>query len=151
DLVHASQPARVELAEPDGVGLEELLEDDAVLTVFAGSYFDRCDRARDGGVAQDVVEARQLLHPIGIDRDELLQVRDCLFYIPDLVCIHHQATVRPNLLAHDARPAQVVLDLLADLQLQVGPAASDSLATQRPQLLIRIAEPTGRRRVSGKA
>ncbi len=39
-LVHPGETASVNLAELDAAGLEELLEDDSVLAMFAGGHFD---------------------------------------------------------------------------------------------------------------
>jgi hypothetical protein len=50
-LVHAAEPARIELTEADRAGLHELLEHDAVLTLLAGRDADRRNGASDGGVA----------------------------------------------------------------------------------------------------
>jgi hypothetical protein len=45
-LVHPADPAGVDLRDVDRVGLEQLLEDDAVLDVLARCDGDRRDRAR---------------------------------------------------------------------------------------------------------
>ena len=64
-FVHSPDPAGVQLAHVDGVGLEQLLEDDAVLDVLSGRDADRRDLAPDARVTQDVVGARRLLDPPG--------------------------------------------------------------------------------------
>src|SRR5499427_10078578 len=66
-LVESPQAAAVELAEPDGLRLKELLEHDTVLAVLAGRDRDRRDRTRDGGMAENVVGARRLLDPVGLE------------------------------------------------------------------------------------
>ena len=128
DLVEPTETAGVELAEADGFRLEQLLEDDAVLAVLAGGDLNWRDRARDRGMAQHVVGAGRLLDPVRIELGEQLHVGDGVAHLPDLVRVHHQAAVRADLLAHDPGPAHVVLDLLADLHLHVGPAGGDGLA-----------------------
>src|SRR5690606_28377080 len=67
DLVHTAQPAGVDLTEADRVGLEKLLEDDAVLTVLAGGDPYRRDCPGDGRVAEDVIRAGGLLDPPGVE------------------------------------------------------------------------------------
>ena len=57
-LVDSAEPARVYLADVDGAGLEELLEDDAILHVLAGRDPDRGDLPPDPRVPQDVVRIR---------------------------------------------------------------------------------------------
>src|SRR5256712_11738818 len=85
DLVYAAEAARVDLAEADGLRLEKLLEDHAVLAVLAGGHADRRDGLRDGGVAEHVVGARGLFHPVGIEPGPALGVPDGLPDVPDLV------------------------------------------------------------------
>ena len=53
NLAHASEPDRVDLADVDGFGLEELLEDHPVMCVFAGRDADavRFESLPDGGMA----------------------------------------------------------------------------------------------------
>src|SRR6187401_272846 len=62
-FVHSTDPAGVQLAYVDGVGLEQLLEDDAVLNVFTRCDAYRRDLTTDACVAEDVVRARRLLDP----------------------------------------------------------------------------------------
>lgn len=55
DFVDAAQPARVDLADVDGAGLQELLEHDAVLAHFARGHADVVggQGGADGFVAED--------------------------------------------------------------------------------------------------
>ena len=63
DLVDAAHAARVELADVDRLGLEELLEDDAVLECSpVATRIGAISRA-DARVAEHVVGARRLLDP----------------------------------------------------------------------------------------
>ena len=64
-LIDAGYTAGVELEDVDGLGLEELLEHDAVVAVLAGGDADRGDFAANAGVAEDVVGAGGLFHPPG--------------------------------------------------------------------------------------
>src|SRR5690242_15873050 len=52
-LVHAAEPAAVELADVDRSGLQQLLEDDAVLHVLARGDPHRCDSVADALVAEN--------------------------------------------------------------------------------------------------
>src|ERR1700721_421886 len=69
-LIDSGDAAGVDLADVDGVGLEELLEDDAVLDVLAGGNADGGGFAADAGVAEDVVGAGGFFHPPGVDGSE---------------------------------------------------------------------------------
>src|SRR5690606_708996 len=101
DLVHTAQPAGVDLTEADRVGLEKLLEDDAVLTVLAGGDPYRRDCPGDGRVAEDVIRAGGLLDPPGVEAGQLAHPGDRLIDVPGLVGIDHQLPVGPDLLANE--------------------------------------------------
>jgi hypothetical protein len=70
DFVDPAEARRIDLTDRDGVGLQELLEHDAVLDVFAGRHAHRGDTPGDGRVTEDVVGARRLLDPIGVELDQ---------------------------------------------------------------------------------
>ena len=89
-LVHAADAAGVDLADVDRLRLEELLEDDAVLDDLPGRDPDRRDRLPDPRVTEDVVGARRLLDPPGVELREHAHRRDRLVHAPDLVRVHHQ-------------------------------------------------------------
>src|ERR1022692_3979508 len=91
DLVHTAQPARVDLAARDRLGLEQLLEHHAILAVLA-----RGDADAEGGkgpgdrrVAEDVIGAGRLLDPQGAARRQRLHPFDRLGDVPALVCVDH--------------------------------------------------------------
>ena len=151
DLVQATEPAGVHLAVANRLGLEELFEDHAVLAVLARRDLDRGNGAGDGGVAEHIVWARRLLDPVGPELGEALDVGDRVPHLPHLVGVHHQPPVGTDLLTHDPRPADVVLDPLPHLDLDVRPSRRHRLAAQGPHLLIRVAEPARRGRVGGIA
>ena len=65
-LVDAGYAAAVELKDIDGLGLEELLEHDAVVAVLAGGDANRRDFAANAGVAENVVGAGGFFHPPGV-------------------------------------------------------------------------------------
>ena len=125
-LVHAAQPARVDLAEGDRVRLHELLEDDPILAVLSRGDADRRDGARDRRVAEHVVRARRLLDPPGIEPRQLAHARDRLVHLPDLVRVDHQLAVGADLLADERGAAHVVGEIASDLDLEVRPAARPS-------------------------
>ena len=58
---------------------------------------------------------------------------------------------QPDDLAGDAEPADVVVEVGADLQLDVAVAGVDGLLAEAPQLVVAVAEPSGARRVAGVA
>src|SRR6266550_4095975 len=66
-LVDPSEPAGVDLADADRIGLEQLLEHYTVVNVLPGRDPDRGDGAGDHGVAEDVVRARRLLDPVRVE------------------------------------------------------------------------------------
>ena len=131
------------------VGLEELLEHDPVVDVLAGRDPDRGDGPGDRGVAEDVVGAGRLLDPVRIERRQPAHPVDRLADVPALVGIDGQHQLGPDLLADDPDPAQVVLDVRADLHLEPGPALGQRLATQPADLVVVVAEPADRGRVGG--
>jgi hypothetical protein len=55
DLVHPAKPAGVDLTDADRIGLEQLLEHDAVVDVFARRDPDRRHGPGDRGMPEDVV------------------------------------------------------------------------------------------------
>src|SRR5439155_14084604 len=108
------------------------------------------DRLRDRGVAENVVGARWLFHPVWVELREAFRVRDGLTDIPDLVRVHHQLAIA-DLLADDPRATHVVLDIAADLDLHVRPALIHRFAAERANLFVGVTEPARGRRVRGKA
>src|SRR5207342_1797449 len=121
-LVHAAEPAGIDLAEADGAGLHELLEHDAILTLLARRDANRRDGASDGCVAEDVVGTRGLLDPPRVERRQLADPVDRLADVPDLVGIHHELALRPDLGPNECSASQVVTPVAADLDLEVRPA-----------------------------
>lgn len=77
-LLWASEAARVNLDDIDGVCLEELLEDDARVGVLARSDTDAKWQQRfpDGGVAQSIVGRGGLLNEPWLEGGELRDVVD---------------------------------------------------------------------------
>ena len=73
-LVGAGQTRPVELDEAQAASLHELLEHHRVVAMLSGGHRDRRDLAGDAGVAEDVVGARRLLDPPGVERGERLHV-----------------------------------------------------------------------------
>ena len=65
-LVDSGYAATIELEDVDGPGLEELLEHDAVVAVFAGRDADFGDFAADAGVAENVVGVGGFFHPVWV-------------------------------------------------------------------------------------
>src|SRR5262245_24794934 len=104
-LVHAPETARVDLTESNRVRLHELLEHDPILTMLTGRDADRGDGARDCRVAEYVVGARRLFDPPRVELGERARASNRVADVPHLVRVHHQLTIRPDLLTHDRRSA----------------------------------------------
>ena len=145
-LVHAAQPARVDLAVVDRAGLQELLEDDAVRGVLAGRHADRCDRAPDRRVPEDVVGARRLLDPAEVERLQVPHPLDRLTDVPHLVRVGHERQV-PDLLPHHLAAPDVGRDVDTDLGLEAPPPVGQCGARQVAHLRLGVPEPARRREV----
>ncbi len=61
--------------------------------------------------------------------------------VPALVGVDREHPVRTDLVADDPDAPQVVLDVRADLHLELGPAVGERLAAQAPDLVVVVAEP----------
>src|SRR5258707_13095625 len=125
-LIHATQPATVDLTEAYGIGLHELLEDHAILTLFARGNANRRDGLCDCGVTEDVVGARRLLDPPRVEPCQLAHAGDRLIDVPHLIRIHHELAVRPDLGANDRCTAHVVGEVTAHLYLEARPSPRQS-------------------------
>jgi hypothetical protein len=129
------------LQDVDGVGLEELLEDDAVLDVLAGGDADFRDFAADAGVAEDVVGAGGLFHPPGFEFGELTGALDGFEDAPLLVGVDHELVGPADLFADDVAAAEVVDWVAADFELEVGPAFGEGFVAEAADLVFGVAEP----------
>ena len=137
-LVDAAEPAGVDLAEADRAGLQELLEDDAVLARArrwrrrSGAIAAR-DRARGRATSSGLVGSSIQYGSNGASaRIQSIASAD----VPDLVGVDHQHAVRADLLAHDraaggCRRSQVA----ADLHLEVRRSPSATASRQRRRIL----------------
>src|SRR5947209_19228568 len=86
-LVYSADAAGIDLADADGVGLKELLEDDAILHMFAGGNTNRRDCTRNHGVAKNVIRAGGLFNPEGVESPQGFHCCDSLVHLPHLVCV----------------------------------------------------------------
>src|SRR5690242_2368126 len=66
-FINTTHPATVYLADSDGSGLQELFKDNSVLTMFAGSHFNRCYSIGYFFVAKDIVRTGRLFNPPWIE------------------------------------------------------------------------------------
>src|SRR5262249_42113956 len=66
-FVHAAEATAVDLTKTNCLCLEKLLEQHAILTMLTSRNADWCDRTRDRRMSEDVVRARRLLDPPGIE------------------------------------------------------------------------------------
>src|SRR5438105_12853000 len=101
DFVYASDAAGIDLADADGVGLKELLEDDTILHMLAGGNTDWRNCSCNGSMTKNIVWTGRLLNPERIEGCQVLHRGDSFVYVPYLVCVEHQGTRRSDLLAHD--------------------------------------------------
>src|SRR5207302_10980384 len=111
DLVYPADAAGIDLADTDGVGLKELFEDDSILHVLAGGNADRHYRASDRGMSKNIVRAGGLFNPEGVEGRQVLHSADSLVHLPYLISVEHQDALWSDLFAHDARTAQIVLQI----------------------------------------
>src|SRR5690348_754962 len=140
-LVHSTWAGCINLAEGNGFGLKELLEDDAVLHLLPCRHLNGGNRPCNGGMTEDIIWARWLLNPPRIEPGQAFHASDCLTDIPVLVGVHHQLAVVANFLPHDVCAMDIFLDIDPNLELEMGPALCYSLAAQLAHLLIGVAEP----------
>ena len=148
-LVDAAQPAAVDLAEVDGAGLKQLLEEDTVRAVLAGGHAN-AEPAHCGGnfrMAQHIVRARRLFDPPRGERRQLADAIDGFVHLPPLVRVDHDPPVGPDFGAYQRQPPVVVLGTPADLDLEMRPAAGHRIAAQLPDRRVGIAHPADRRGV----
>src|SRR6266699_635835 len=101
-------------------------------------------------MSKNIVRAGRLFNPEGVESRQVLHCSNSLVHLPYLICIEHQDALRPDLFAHDACTAQIVLQAQADLHLEVPPAISQRFAAELAHLLIAIAGPTGAGCIGGK-
>src|SRR5262245_5572033 len=146
-LVHATESTAVDLTKPDRASLHELFEHDAVLTLLAGGYADRMHRASDRGVSEHVVRTCWLLDPPRLEARELTHPFDRSADVPHLVGVHHQFARRADLFANDRRATDVVGEVAANFDLEMRPPIRNALTAQLTNLVVRVAQPTGGRRV----
>src|SRR5712691_2475786 len=89
NLVHPADAAGINLADADGIGLKELLEDDAILHMLTGGNPDRRDGPRNGGMSQNIIRAGGLLNPEGVKGSQVLHSSNRLVHLPYLVGVEH--------------------------------------------------------------
>src|SRR5579875_2717581 len=108
DFIDSADATGVNLANSNGIGLKELLEDDTVLHVLAGGNMDRRDCAGNCSVPKNIVRAGGFFNPERVKGRQVLHSGNRFVYLPHLVCIEHQCTLWPYLFAHDARAAYII-------------------------------------------
>ncbi|GAA4938390.1 hypothetical protein GCM10023238_00090 [Streptomyces heliomycini] len=150
-LGDAADPGGVDLDDVEGAGLEELLEDDPVLRVLAGGHLHRGDGAADGRVAEDVVGAGGLLDPVRVELREGLGPADRLVHVPALVGVDRDAHIRSDGRAGGPAAPQVVVEVGADLELDLAETVGDRPHGEPGEFPVVVAEPAGRGGVGGVA
>ena len=142
-FMDASYATAVDLADVDGLGLHELLEEDAILAVFAGGDAHAGNFAADAGVAEHVVGAGGFFHPPGIELLELAGAEDGFFDIPLLIGVHHEAVGGADFFADEASAPMIVGGIAADFELEVGPAFGEGFVAEAGDFLVAESDPTG--------
>ena len=150
-LVDTAKAACVDLAKAHGPGLKELLEHHPVMDVLSGSHPDRGDLTGDRRVPEHIVRAGRLFDPQRRELRQTAHVADGLVNIPDLISVEEQVPVGAEFRMQQRGAAEVVVNVGANLQLEVPPAASDSLPRQGTQLVVVIPKPASRGAVSRDA
>src|SRR4029434_5965263 len=125
-----------DLTEANRARLEQLLEHDPVLTRLPCRDADRRHGLRNRRVTKDVGGARRLLDPPRIEWRELLRPSNRFVDVPLLVGVDHEPAVGANLLANDPQSADIVLQVAAHFDLEMGPPGGDALAAQSTDLLV---------------
>nr|GEZ78905.1 hypothetical protein [Tanacetum cinerariifolium] len=148
-LVDPAQAAGIDLHHVNRLTHDQLLEDNAVLAHFARGHLHRLDPETNGTVALDVVRAGGFFDEPRRGEGQFADPVNGLVDLPDLIGIDHQMTLRPQHLAGDAHAADVVLQVAADLQFDMGKTTVHRLLTQAPQFVVRVTQPSGRRGVAG--
>ena len=144
DLLRTGHAGGVDLHDAEGVRLQILLVQDAALHLLAGGHLDGVNGARNRGVADHVIRAGRLLDPRQIEVVELVDPVDGGGNIPHLVGVHGKTHVGADGFAGLGQATQIVVDVLADLELDLLESLDLGLLLgEGHHLLIRVAEPTG--------
>ena len=101
--------------------------------------------------ALDVVGARRLFDPRGIELRERVHPLHRVRHVPPLVRVDRDGEVRAAHLPRLAEAADVVVEVRAHLELDLGESVGDRFLCQPDQFLVGVAEPAGAGRVSGVA
>ena len=142
-FVDSGDPATVDLTDVDGSGLQELLEHDAVVAVFAGRDADGRDFAANAGVAEDVVRIGGFFHPPWVEGAEGAGAFDSFDDAPLLVGVDHEAIVGADLFADDPAAAEIVSGTPPTLSLKcVQPSAKPSRQRRRIFSSLKPNQPT---------
>ena len=121
-LIHSAETTAIDLTETDRVGLHQLFEDHPVLTMFAGRHANGLDRTRNLRMAQHVIGRGRLLYPIRVEGGQLFHPINRLIHIPNLIGIHHQLSVRTDLLANQARSSHIIVEISPDFHFEMRPS-----------------------------
>jgi hypothetical protein len=151
-LIHTTQAAGIDLADINGAGHEQLLEHDTVLAHFTGGDANavRLESLPDGLVAHDIVWRSWLFDEPGLEFAELLHVVDRLGDGPHLVGVDHEdvTLVEAEDLSCNSQASLVLLDVSANLDLEVSVSLGKCVSQQLLHLLLSISQPSCTCRVS---
>src|SRR5215469_7567525 len=130
NLVYSSDTAGIDLADANGIGLEELLENNTILHMLASSNADWCNGPCYCSMAKNIIRASWFFNPEGVKFRQLLHGSDSFFHLPHLVCIEHQYVLRSDLFAHYTSTTQIILWTQPNFQFEVLPAVSQRFAAE---------------------
>ena len=147
-LVDAGDAARVDLADVDRLGLEELLEDDAVLHVLAGRDADRRDGSRGSARGRGRRPGSSAPRSTTGRTRRATRSRRSPRRRPTPGSRPSSARrPAPSAVADERGAAEVGREVAADLHLDVAEAVGERLRTSADTLSSLVAEPAGRGRV----
>ena len=89
NLIYPADATGIDLADPKGIGLKKLLEDDAILHMLTGGNTYRCDRTINRGMSKNIVRAGGFFNPERVKSRQVLYCSDRLVHLPHLVCVEH--------------------------------------------------------------
>src|SRR5262249_5392082 len=121
-LIYSAKAAAINLHEIDPAGLHELLEEDSIGAVFAGGDTYGTNGIGDRRMAQHIVRVRWFLDPPWGKFRKGFHSGNRFAHIPSLISVHHELVVWPDFATDDCSAANVIMDVAADLHLEICPA-----------------------------
>src|SRR6478672_12752782 len=108
-FIHSAQTTTVDLTKTDRTGLHELLEHHTILTVFTCGHSDWFDCASNARMSQHIVRRCRFFNPVWTKLRELFHVTNGFTNLPNLIGIHHQFAVPPNLISNQPGSSKIIV------------------------------------------